>query len=121
MTDLGMVTETYTKMKGKPVIVSVTVDNPMIFNEFEKQSDAIMVSFRVQDQAQLDIISGKTEPSALLPMQMPANMTEVEKQAEDVPQDMKCHKDTEGSVYDFGFGLNWKGVIKDKRTAVYKK
>ena len=121
ITDLGMVTETYAKMKGKPVIVSVTVDNPMVFNEFEKQADAITVSFRVQDQALLEIIAGKAEPSALLPMQMPANMSEVEKQAEDVPQDMKCHKDTEGSVYDFGFGLNWKGVIKDKRTATYKK
>ena len=54
-------------------------------------------------------------------MQMPADMSTVEKQAEDVPQDMKCHTDTEGSVYDFGFGLNWKGVIKDKRTAMFKK
>ena len=121
ITDLGMVTETHAKMKGKPVIVSVTLDNPMIFNEFENKADAIMVSFRVQDQAQLDIISGKAEPSALLPMQMPANMTEVEKQAEDVPQDMKCHKDTEGGVYDFGFGLNWKGQIKDTRTKAFIK
>lgn len=121
ITDLGMVTETHAKMKGKPVIVSVTLDNPMIFNEFENKADAIMVSFRVQDQAQLDIISGKAEPSALLPMQMPANMTEVEKQAEDVPQDMKCHKDTEGGVYDFGFGLNWKGQIKDARTKAFIK
>ena len=120
ITDLGMVTETYAKMKGKPVVVSVTVDNPMVFSEFEKQTDAIMVSFRVQDQAQLDIISGKAEPSALLPMQMPASMSEVEKQAEDVPQDMKCHKDTEGGIYDFGFGMNWKGVIKDARTTKFK-
>ena len=121
ITDLGMVTETYAKMKGKPVIVSVTMDNPMVFNEFEKQAHAIMVSFRVQDQALLEIISGKAEPSALLPLQMPADMSTVEKQAEDVPQDMKCHKDTEGSVYNFGFGMNWKGAIKDSRIMTYKK
>ncbi len=121
ISDLSMVTETYSKMKGKPVIVSVTMDNPMIFNEFEKQANAIMVSFRVQDQALLEIIAGKAQPSALLPLQMPADMTTVEKQAEDVPQDMKCHKDTEGSVYDFGFGMNWKGVIKDARTMRFKK
>ena len=121
ITDLGMVTETYQKMKGKPVVVSVTMDNPMVFSEFEKQADAILVNFRVQDQALLDIISGKSEPTGLLPLQMPADMATVETQAEDVPQDMKCHKDSEGSVYDFGFGMNWKGVIKDARTARFKK
>jgi beta-glucosidase len=121
ITDLGMVTETAAKMKGKPIIVSVTMDNPMIFSEFEAQANGILINFRVQDQAVLDIITGQAEPSALLPMQMPADMSTVEKQAEDVPQDMKCHTDTEGSVYDFGFGMNWKGVIKDARTAKYKK
>jgi len=121
ITDLSMVIDTYTKMKGKPVIVSVTMDNPMVFGEFEKQSDAILVNFRVQDQALLHIVTGVAEPSALLPMQMPANMLEAEKQNEDVPRDMKCHTDTEGHVYDFGFGLNWKGVIKDERVIKYKK
>jgi periplasmic beta-glucosidase/beta-xylosidase len=52
---------------------------------------------------------------------MPANMKTVEQQFEDVPFDMECHKDSEGNVYDFGFGLNWKGVIKDARTAKYKR
>jgi len=120
-TDLGMVTETAAKMKGKPVIVSLAVDNPMVFSEFEQYADAILVNFRVQDQAVLDIFTGKAEPSALLPMQMPANMSEVERQAEDAPQDMKCHQDTEGHSYDFGFGMNWKGVIKDDRVTKYKK
>jgi len=58
---------------------------------------------------------------ALLPMQMPANMSTVEKQAEDVPFDMQCYRDSEGNEYTFGFGLNWKGVIRDKRTGLYKK
>ncbi len=120
-TDLGMVTETATKMKGKPVIVSIAVDNPMVFSEFEKQADAILVNFRVQDQAVLDILVGKAEPSGLLPMQMPASMSEVERQAEDAPQDMKCHKDSEGHSYDFGFGMNWKGVIRDGRLEKFKK
>ena len=121
ITDLGMVTDTYRKMKGQPVIVSITMDNPMVFNEFEKQADAILINFRVQDQALLDIFTGKTEPSGLLPMQMPADMSVVEKQAEDAPHDMKCHTDTEGSVYDFGFGMNWNGQIKDARTRRFKK
>src|SRR6185436_4871670 len=34
ITDLAMVTETRSKMKGKPVIVSITVNNPVVFSEF---------------------------------------------------------------------------------------
>lgn len=121
ITDLTMVTETYAKMKGKPVIVSVNMSNPMVFSEFEKEANAILVNFGVQDQAILDMLTGAAEPSGLLPLQMPADMQTVEKQKEDVPHDMQCYKDSEGHVYDFGYGLNWKGVIKDGRTLKYKK
>ncbi len=119
ISDLTMVTETFAKMKGKPVIVSVALSNPMVFSEFEKDANAILVNFGVQDQAVLNILTGKSEPSGLLPLQMPANMQTVEKQYEDVPQDMQCYKDSDGQVYDFGYGLNWKGVIKDARTEKY--
>ncbi len=118
-TDLGMVTDTYAKMKGKPVIVSVMMNNPTVFGEFEDKASALLVQFGVQDQALLEIMTGLSEPSALLPLQMPADMHAVETQAEDLPLDMKCYKDAEGNVYDFGFGLNWKGVISDARTAKY--
>lgn len=119
--DLRTILDTKDMMKGKPVIVSVTATKAMVFNEFEKQVDGIVLNFGVSTQAVLDIISGKNEPQGLLPLQMPANMATVEKQFEDVPFDMKPHKDAEGNVYDFAFGLNWKGVIKDARTATYKK
>jgi beta-glucosidase len=52
---------------------------------------------------------------------MPADMKTVELQKEDVPFDMTCHIDSEGNTYDFGFGLNWSGVIKDARNEKYKK
>ena len=120
-TDAELVSDTKAKMKGKPVIVTVNITNPMVFSEIEKNATAILLSFGVQDQAIYDIISGKTEPSALLPTQMPANMTTVEKQAEDVPFDMNCYKDSEGHVYDFAYGMNWKGVIKDSRVSKYRK
>ena len=74
----------------------------------------------MQHQALLDIISGKAEPSALLPMQMPADMKTVEEQQEDVPRDMRCYKDADGNDYDFAFGLNWQGVINDERVKKYK-
>lgn len=117
--DLNTILETKKAMNGKPVLVAVTVSNPMVFGEFEKEVDAIVGEFGVQTEALLDIVSGKTEPSGLLPLQMPIDMTTVEKQFEDVPHDMIPYRDSNGNVYDFGFGLNWKGTIKDARTEKY--
>jgi len=119
-TDAQLVVDTKSKMKTKPVIVSVNTTNPMVFSEIEKDASVILINFGVQNQVLLDIISGKSEPSALLPMQMPADMKTVEKQSEDVPFDLNCYKDSEGNSYDFGFGMNWKGVIKDSRVTKFK-
>lgn len=121
ISDLGMINDTFKKMKGKPVIVSINMNTPMVFSEFEKNANGILVHFGVQDQALLDLLTGAAEPSALLPLQMPANMETVEKQAEDVPHDLECYVDDQGNKYDFAFGLNWKGVISDERTSKYKK
>ncbi|KPH14345.1 glycoside hydrolase family 3 N-terminal domain-containing protein [Chryseobacterium sp. ERMR1:04] len=120
-TDLLNIENTYRAMNGKPVIVSVTASKPMIFSEFEKHADGILVNFNVSNQAVVDIIAGKYEPSGLLPLQMPADMKTVETQKEDVPFDMIPYKDSEGHAYDFGYGLNWSGVIKDARTQKYVK
>ena len=117
--DLRTVQNTREMMGDKPVIVVANISRGMVFNEFEDKVDGVLARFSVGEQAVLDIISGKYEPSGLLPMQMPANMSTVEKQFEDVPFDMECHKDTEGNVYDFAYGLNWKGIIQDARTAKY--
>ena len=117
--DLNTILDTKKAMNGKPVLVAITVSNPMVFGEFEKEVDAIVGEFGVQMEALLDIVSGKTEPSGVLPLQMPVDMTTVEKQFEDVPHDMIPYRDSNGNVYDFGFGLNWKGTIKDARTEKY--
>jgi beta-glucosidase len=109
VTDLKMVLDTKKAMRDKPVIVSIAMSKPMVFSEFEKDADAIVVNFDVQDQAILDIISGVAEPSGLLPMQMPADMKTVETQKEDVAFDMICHVDSEGNKYDFG--LDRKSVV----------
>lgn len=117
--DLDVLLKTRDMMGNKEVIAVVDISNPMVFNEFEHQVDGIILTFGSTVQSTLDIISGKFEPSGLLPIQMPANMKEVELQNEDVPLDMKCHVDTEGNTYDFGYGLNWSGVISDQRTKLY--
>lgn len=101
------------------IIVSVDADRPMVFSEFEDKVDAILVGFGVDNAAFLQVASGQMEPSGLLPLQMPKDMAAAEAQLEDVPRDMECYVDANGNTYDFGFGLNWSGVIQDERTAKY--
>ena len=118
--DMTLVRDTKEAMGEKSVVVILETGRPVVLKEIEPFADAILVSFNVQHQALLDIISGKTEPSALLPMQMPADMETVERQQEDVPRDMKCYVDADGHAYDFAFGLNWQGIIDDDRVRKYK-
>ncbi len=118
--DLQTVMDTKAAMGEKPVITVVNTGKPFV-PEFEPYSDAILVSFGCQNQALLDLISGAVEPSALLPMQLPADMKTVELQKEDVPFDMECYVDAEGNTYGFAFGLNWSGRIEDERVRKYAR
>ncbi|MCI8916654.1 MAG: glycoside hydrolase family 3 protein [Oscillospiraceae bacterium] len=124
-TDLDMILYAAENMpEGAKVIVAMNTEGKspvaqMVMSEFEDKVDAILYGFNIDNRAFLDIATGKVEPSALLPVGMPASMEAVEKQLEDVPRDMECHVDTAGNTYEFGFGLNWSGVIQDERTAKY--
>lgn len=119
-TDAELVKRVHSQMNGKPVVVSVKCFKPCVLAEIEPYADAIVVDFETQAQAVLDIISGKQEPSGLLPMQFPKDMLTVEAQREDVGRDMTPYTDADGNTYDFAFGLNWKGKISDWRTEKYK-
>ena len=101
----------------------------MVWSEVEPLADAIFVRYKdgalfvgesqIGGDVMLQVIAGEVEPSALLPAQQPASMEAVEKQLEDVPRDMECYVDAAGNTYDFGFGMNWSGVIQDERTEKY--
>ena len=119
--DLENVIETKKRMGDKPVIAAITLRNPMVLAELEPYTDAILVEYGVSADAVTDVLTGAFEPEGLLPIQMPADMDTVEEQCEDVAFDMRCYEDSEGHVYDFGFGLNYKGVIRDERTKRYVK
>ena len=108
-------------MGDKPVIVVMRMHNAAVMAEIEPYADAILCEFGVQKAAVMDIITGKHEPSALLPIQLPKDMRTVEAHCEDLPFDMTPYTDSEGNTYDFGFGLNFSGVISDERTEKYKK
>lgn len=57
------------------------------------------------------MVTGKDEPSAKLPFQMPASMDAIERHCEDKPLDIECYRDSDGNTYNFGFGLNWRGTL----------
>ena len=118
--DMVLVQQTRRRMGSKPVVVVIDIDKPIVLGEIEPYADALLLSFEVSNQAILDLVSGKTEPSGLLPMQLPANMRTVEEQFEDLPKDMECYVDTDGNTYDFAYGLNWSGVIDDARVKKYR-
>ena len=119
--DLDCVIETKKKMGKKPVIVSISLKNPMVMAEVEPYADALLVDYGVQPQAVLDVITGRFTPVGLLPIQIPVDMETVECQKEDVAFDMKCYVDSQGHCYDFGYGMNFDGVISDERTKKYPK
>ncbi|MBC1485189.1 glycoside hydrolase family 3 N-terminal domain-containing protein [Listeria seeligeri] len=119
--DLDAVLATRKLMGDKPVIVCLDSANPTVVAEFETAVDGLLVHFSATTQALLTIISGETEPSGLLPFQMPASMDVVETQKEDVGHDMEPYTDELGHVYDFAYGLDFSGVIADERVRKYKK
>ena len=116
---MKLVRETRRRMGNKPVVLSVNISNPFVPSEIEPYCDAMFLTFDIQNQAVLDMVTGRCEPSALLPVQMPASMDAVEVHQEDTPRDIECYVDSEGNKYDFAFGMNWKGVIRDERVKRY--
>ena len=114
------VREARNRMGERPVVVCVTCRTAMCFGEIEPSADALLLGFDVQKKAFMELVTGRSEPSALLPVQEPRDMEAVESQKEDVPFDMACYRDGDGNVYDFGFGLGWSGRIRDARTLAYQ-
>ena len=102
---IRLLEETRRRMPGKPVVGIVNLRKPFVPGEVEPLVDALVVTFDVSSRAVLEIVSGAAQPSGRLPFQLPANMATVERQCEDVPQDMLPYRDACGGVYDLGFGL----------------
>ena len=119
--DLDIVLDTKKRMGQKPVVTVVTLKNPMVMAELEPHTDALLVEYGVNPQAVVDVLTGAFTPEGLLPVQLPVDMDTVERQREDVAFDMTCYRDSQGHTYDFGFGMNFDGVIQDERTRRYCK
>ena len=109
--DLELVRRVKDEMGDRPVVLVVQYENPFVPAEIEPYADAILLVSFVQHPVVMEIVKGDFEPSGKLPCQLPADMETVELQFEDTPFDMECYKDSDGNVYDYSFGLNWKGKI----------
>lgn len=114
-------------VKGDSKIVVIMSNSSgaaaMIWSEVEPLADAILYYYGSSSwfnpEVLMEIASGQVEPSALLPYQQPISMDAVEIQLDDVPRDVECYVDANGNTYDFAFGLNWSGTIRDERVATY--
>lgn len=106
-TDLLLVQQVRKEMESKPVVVVINMANPMVMSEIEPLADAILLTFDIQNQAVLDIITGVVRPTARLPFDMPRDMQTVENHCEDMPHDMACYTDADDNTYSFGFGLRY--------------
>lgn len=84
-----------------PSIVDIYLDRPAVIPEIAAASKGLLVNFGANDRALLDVIFGKTNPSARLPFELPSSMEAVRKQKEDVPYD------SENPLFPFGYGLGY--------------
>jgi beta-glucosidase len=83
----------------KPTIICMYMDRPAVMPEIVEGTAGLLADFGAQDDAVLDIVFGRHNPTAILPFEMPSSMEAVERQYEDVPFD------SENPVFHFGHGL----------------
>jgi len=83
------------------LITIVDLNRPAILTELEAVSDALVGTFGVSDEAMLDVVHGRHNPTGKLPFELPSSMAEVEAQLEDLPDD------TANPLFPFGWGLSF--------------
>ncbi|NSW94578.1 MAG: glycoside hydrolase family 3 C-terminal domain-containing protein, partial [Bacteroidales bacterium] len=88
-------------LNSVPAIVDIYLDRPAVIPEITAASKGLLANFGANDEALLDVIFGKTNPTARLPFELPSSMEAVRKQKEDVPYD------SENPLFPFGFGLEY--------------
>jgi len=88
-------------LKSVPSVVDIYLDRPAVIPEISQLSKGLLVNFGANDEALLDVIFGKINPSGKLPFEMPSSMEAVRNQKEDLPYD------SGNPLFPFGYGLNY--------------
>jgi beta-glucosidase len=88
-------------LKEVPTVVDIYLDRPAVIPEITEASIGLLADFGVEDEALLDVVFGRFNPSAKLPFEIPFSMEAVRNQMEDMPYDSK------DPLFPFGFGLSY--------------
>ena len=98
--------QTAMRESGDPgkVVISIYFRNPYVLDEASglKSVGALIATFGVSDQAQLDIISGKSKPQGRLPFALPRSTKSVLEQHPDAPGYAETK---DGALFLYGHGL----------------
>jgi beta-glucosidase len=88
------------------LVTLVDLNRPAILTDLKEVSTALVGTFGVSDEAMLDIVFGRHNPTGKLPFELPSSMAEVEAQLEDMADD------TENPLFPYGWGLGYpQGAI----------
>jgi beta-glucosidase len=92
-------------IESKPTIVAINYTNPWVIEEIDKgKTRGIIATFGTTQDALLDIISGKFNPSGKMPFTTPKNMEAVENNKSDVPGYLEGPN---YGLFAFGHGLSY--------------
>lgn len=87
---------------GVPTILAMNISNPVVVSdEILNAVEGLLVTFSITDEALLEVVFGRFNPSGKLPFQMPSTEESLLNQLEDVPFDL------ENPLFDYGFGLSY--------------
>lgn len=97
--------------KKIPTITAINFANAWLINEIEPNAAAVVGTFGTKVEAVMEMIRGKFNPVGRLPITIPANEEEVNKEAGDVPGYDEAptypYKDKAGNKYLYNFGLSY--------------
>ena len=87
-----------------PTIVDIYLERPAVLPDIAARSAGLVANFGARDDAILDVLFGRFEPTGQLPFELPSSMAAVEAQHEDAPYD------SENPLFPFGFGLRYNAA-----------
>jgi len=92
-------------INAKPTIVVVNYTNPWVIDEIDKgNTRTILATFGTTQDAVLDVVTGKFNPSGKMPFSTPVSQKVAEENKSDVPGFMEPNY----ALFKFGDGLNYK-------------
>ena len=99
--DAEIVSKATSYSEVSQLVTLVDLNRPAILTDLKEVSTALVGTFGVSDEAMLDIVFGRHNPTGKLPFELPSSMADVEAQLEDVADD------TENPLFPYGWGLSY--------------